>query len=327
MEQATEMPSVREVVAETKPAEEAGIVDVPKEIEPLILGKCVKLVEPVQVPSMKHNQVRVIYPWKEGCWIFDDASVGLEREAFVSNFGVIIDDMVKDIKDSQDGFSLWFSGAPFPGAEDVFTLANADGKENKWGNDYKYDKDGRVGWLCPALYKYFDVAPDKLYFKCEELKNKRPIIGRKMEGLFEKYYEDFHMHHKMMREMGKLLGYTITEIMPQEVTDILARFRVVHAGFKAERWVTRQDQYYWRIYVSLPPEEIVGMLKGAYEAAAEKGLKMFVENVNIDGKTSGVICVETDLYEPGEAFRVSKYFYWQGWTPEDYMTMRQEDRL
>jgi hypothetical protein len=37
------------------------------------------------------------------------------------------------------------------------------------GNDYQVRETGSVGWLCPALFKYFDEAPQTLYFTTEEM--------------------------------------------------------------------------------------------------------------------------------------------------------------
>ena len=35
------------------------------------------------------------------------------------------------------------------------------------GNWYKMDGTDMTGWLCPALFHYFEIAPDKIYLKAE----------------------------------------------------------------------------------------------------------------------------------------------------------------
>ena len=61
------------------------------------------------------NILRVIAPyWYEGTWVFDDDSVGLLREPFVSGVPEMIDELVQDIPDARAGFRLTFSSNPFP---------------------------------------------------------------------------------------------------------------------------------------------------------------------------------------------------------------------
>jgi hypothetical protein len=33
----------------------------------------------------------------------------------------------------------------------------------------RHEPSAREGWLCPALFKYFDEAPDKLYARAEPI--------------------------------------------------------------------------------------------------------------------------------------------------------------
>ena len=277
------------------------------------------------VPLMKANQIRVITPWKAGAWIFDDETVGLNQEPFVTSFGDIIDTMVKGIKDAQDGFMLWFSGEPFDGANETFSLANKDGKECKGGNDYRYDKDGRVGWLCPAMYKYFNIAPQKMYFKCEALKNKRPILGRKLEGIFNNYFEKPTLFHKMMREMAIAMGYHVTPKMPEEVKAVEKEMAKVSPLFKTTRHVTAEDKYYWCFSLMAAPEEVANLLKPVYAIIGINDLQLFVEDITVDKKKFGTIRVETGVYEPGSVFEVNKYggYHWDGDMGRFYMGGRQ----
>lgn len=110
-------------------------------------------------------------------WCFTDESVGLREEPFVSTINSFIDYLVKDISNAKDGFSLMFSQYPFPDYTGLFVHVGED--ECGIGNYYKFvdivltenrsEYDGAVGWLCPALMKYFDKAPKEIYVKVESI--------------------------------------------------------------------------------------------------------------------------------------------------------------
>ncbi|MEJ2527940.1 MAG: hypothetical protein P8Y49_07690 [Sulfurovaceae bacterium] len=106
------------------------------------------------------NSINVIKPYKYlTMWVFDDERVGLEQEPFVSGADEIIDLMVKDIPDADNGFILVFSDTPFPGHQAKFEWR----REDSGGNWYYVAELDREGWLCPALFKYFEKAPQELY--------------------------------------------------------------------------------------------------------------------------------------------------------------------
>lgn len=106
------------------------------------------------------NSILVIHPYKfEGIWVFDDPKVGLVQEAFVSGADTIIDRMVEDIPNASIGVTLLFSARPFPGFQHEFDWQ----REEFGGNWYSSLQFGIEGWLCPALFKYFDKAPEKLF--------------------------------------------------------------------------------------------------------------------------------------------------------------------
>lgn len=112
------------------------------------------------------NVLIVIAPyWYQGTWVFDDESVGLVKEPFVLGVPEIIDDMVRDIPHAESGFKLIFSSAPFPGYQREFSWV----REEYDGNWYKLEDSPMEGWLCPALFKYYENAPQKLYVKAEPL--------------------------------------------------------------------------------------------------------------------------------------------------------------
>lgn len=83
------------------------------------------------------NSLFVIAPYDyEGLWVFDDGRVGLRQEPFVGGADTMIDAMVADIPE-------------------------------KSGNIYRSEELGMEGWLCPALFKYFESAPAALYLRVE----------------------------------------------------------------------------------------------------------------------------------------------------------------
>ena len=113
------------------------------------------------------NAILTIRPYRsDGTWVFDDPAVGLVREPFVAGVPEMIDHLVRDIPDARAGFRLLFSAAPFPGHQAAFTRMR--GEVN--GNWYRSDDPPMEGWLCPALYHYFDEAPPTIYAKAEPLK-------------------------------------------------------------------------------------------------------------------------------------------------------------
>lgn len=106
------------------------------------------------------NAMMVIHPYRyDGVWVFDDEKVGLVQEPFVSGADLIIDKMVESITDAASGFTLLFSASPFPGSQ----LALDRVREEHGGHWYNSESLGMEGWLCPALFRYFESAPDKLY--------------------------------------------------------------------------------------------------------------------------------------------------------------------
>ncbi len=110
------------------------------------------------------NNIGVIAPYKyEGMWVFDDPAVGLVREPFISGIDSMIDRLVAFIPDADNGFRLLFSAAPFPGS----TVELQWRREELGGNWYHCPQFDMEGWLCPALFKYFDQAPPKLHVRAE----------------------------------------------------------------------------------------------------------------------------------------------------------------
>ena len=110
------------------------------------------------------NAIGVLFPYKyRGVWVFDDANVGLHREPFIAGIDTIIDKLVVGIPKAHKGFRLFFSAGPFTG----YHITLHWSREECGGNWYFCPQFDTSGWLCPALFKYFDKAPKKLFARAE----------------------------------------------------------------------------------------------------------------------------------------------------------------
>ncbi len=115
-----------------------------------------------QTDSM--NSLFIISPYRlHGTWVFDDPRVELREEPFVAGADTILDHLSAKIPGAEKGFRLIFSAKPFPGFQAHFERRRAE-HEGTW---YWSPDFGMEGWLCPALFKYFDAAPETLYVKAE----------------------------------------------------------------------------------------------------------------------------------------------------------------
>ena len=112
--------------------------------------------------SERQNSLFAIAPYKfEGMWVFDDPSVGLVKEPFVCGVDVMLDILTAGIPTAAKGFKLIFSHQPFPGYSARFVWRC----EETGGNWYSWPERDMEGWLCPALFKYFEAAPKEIYIK------------------------------------------------------------------------------------------------------------------------------------------------------------------
>jgi len=120
-----------------------------------------------------------LFPYKEHnskCWVFDDPTNELKAEAFVCGMSEMIQKIIdtKALPDADRGFTMTFGIEPFEGSdvilywikEENLTFKAKDGQEHGLiGNWYGGKVAGKimVGWLCPALLKYFEKPPEMLY--------------------------------------------------------------------------------------------------------------------------------------------------------------------
>lgn len=113
------------------------------------------------------NQINVIKPYKwEGLWVFDDPNKGLDKEALIAGMPemIVMATTKAGIKNPEKGFLVLFSKDPFPG----YMLALDWVGEENGGNVYEWKSTGMKGWLCPALFKYFDTTPKTIYIMVKE---------------------------------------------------------------------------------------------------------------------------------------------------------------
>jgi hypothetical protein len=129
--------------------------------------------------------VLTIYPYllENACWVFDDERTGLKEEAFVLGMSEMITRLVesKGIEGARRGFALGFSLEPFEGQDAVLHWLKRDETQVFWqpdgslgqvcGNWYGGVVAGleMEGWLCPALFLYFQTPPEKIYVRAEPL--------------------------------------------------------------------------------------------------------------------------------------------------------------
>ncbi len=111
------------------------------------------------------NALLFLTPYKhEGLWVFDDPAVGLVKEPFVFGIDTMLDRLTAEIPNAEEGFTLLFSPQPFPGY-----AADLDWRREEYGGNWYHCPQYQIeGWLCPALFKYFESAPKKLYAKAEQ---------------------------------------------------------------------------------------------------------------------------------------------------------------
>jgi len=126
-----------------------------------------------------NNSIFVIHPYLyRGIWVFDDERVGLVHEALVEGVPEIIERLTaeKGIDTPNLGFTLYFAKSPFPNCDLQATWIREETGGNWYGvapDQWKKPIDNdkvMEGWLCPALFHYFEEAPPTLYIKAEARK-------------------------------------------------------------------------------------------------------------------------------------------------------------
>jgi len=119
---------------------------------------------------MSSNSIMMIHPYKRNSqWMFDDEDTDLKGEALVAGIDTMLDILTSDIPKAVDGFNLLFAGIPFPGFEIKIDRVPGSGlpSDGSGGTWYRSEDYDMPGWLCPALFKYFEKAPEHIYVKAE----------------------------------------------------------------------------------------------------------------------------------------------------------------
>ena len=112
------------------------------------------------------NAIQVIFPYRSNrVWMFDDDAKGLYREPFVCGIPEMLEALTGHIKEPYLGFALYFSDQQFPGFQVKMDLVGPEDGGN-WYRITVGDTEMK-GWLCPALFKYFEAAPPSIYAKAE----------------------------------------------------------------------------------------------------------------------------------------------------------------
>lgn len=119
------------------------------------------------------NSLFTIHPYdSQGTLVFDDPNVGLVREALVGGTDKILKTLATHAGANPDKFTLIFSSIPFPDHQ-ASAVWNGKGDQD-FGDWYSVVVPGVIteamGWLCPALLKYFPDAPNVIYFQIKPIK-------------------------------------------------------------------------------------------------------------------------------------------------------------
>jgi len=112
------------------------------------------------------NQINVISPYRwNGMWVFDDESKDLDKEPFVAGADTLLSYLTGG---EAETCIIIFSKDEFP---DYDLVVNKVKEGVGGGTDYFFESDDGYThdlWLCPALLKYFEDAPEKIYFKIKD---------------------------------------------------------------------------------------------------------------------------------------------------------------
>lgn len=111
------------------------------------------------------NAIMAIHPYQhEGMWVFDDPAVSLIQEPFVAGADTLIDRATQGVPDAERGFTILFSRKQFPGA-----VLRLEWRRAEFDGNWYYSPDfDAEGWLCPALFKYFDSAPKEIFVQVKD---------------------------------------------------------------------------------------------------------------------------------------------------------------
>jgi len=116
------------------------------------------------------SKMLTIHPYLIGkVWVFDDPGTGLKEEAFVLGMSEMITRVIetRGIPEAGSGFDLQFSDSPFDGF-DAMVVRDTSEDGGTWYEGEVLGLPMR-GWLCPALFLYFETAPERIYMAARAL--------------------------------------------------------------------------------------------------------------------------------------------------------------
>lgn len=131
------------------------------------------------MPKTENAIMKIMaYSTPDGGWAFDDEAVGLIREPFVAGMPEIITSIYKEAHGQdpllpptvnstpEEYLVLTFSSHRFPGHSHAFSREH----EEAGGWWYRHVESDNSGWLCPAMFKYFEEAPEFIYLNARRLR-------------------------------------------------------------------------------------------------------------------------------------------------------------
>ena len=140
---------------------------------------------------MTNNSIMKINAYKhEGQWVFDDKDRDLVKEPFVAGADTLLD----IISGKDNAVNLIFSANDFPKVTHVINRVGKSAGSYGGGTDYVFEAPGITlpVWLCPALFKFFEEAPETIYVCATPYKRTEPgFISRTVIKVLDKIEEVF----------------------------------------------------------------------------------------------------------------------------------------
>lgn len=120
------------------------------------------------------NQIYAITPYVyKGVWAFDDEGKGLQREALIAGIDLMLDKVAELFP---DGFALHFSSDDFPTRTHRLIKVTDDDRGGAW---YRCPElEDMEGWLCPALLRYYEKAPEIIYIGVAIVRETRSDVAQ-----------------------------------------------------------------------------------------------------------------------------------------------------
>ena len=99
---------------------------------------------------------------KAPLWIFDDPQRGLIEEPFLEDASAALDKIAESVG-AKNEMVLLFSATAIPDCTTTVERVGSGEYAETAGAFYRFY--GKKVWLCPAVAKYFRLAPEKIFIK------------------------------------------------------------------------------------------------------------------------------------------------------------------